>query len=377
MATYDVTEIDAIEQDASQGQYHSLVMIDSTHFILAYTGAFNDGFIKTFSIDSSYDNITEIDSLEHDVEQGTYNSLVMIDSTHFILAYAGYSNDGFIKVFSIDGSYDNITQLSSVEHDVGSGLYNSLVMIDSTHFMLAFTGGGSDGWIKTFSMDGSYNITTVDYLEHDSTQGIHNSLVMIDSTHFMLSYNHTGGYLKVFSIDGSYDNITQLTSLKQYDTGITYNSLVMIDSTHFMLSFNTDVLNGYVKTFSIDGSYNTTEIDSYMHDATLEYSSLIGIDSTHFMLAYSGYASDGFIKVFDIDGSYDTITQKSSLEHDTLQGRHNSLIKIDSTHFMLAYSGDGDDGHLKTFVYEAPAAAGGPKCRVFGGPFWGPLGGPI
>ena len=44
------------------------------------------------------------------------NSLVKIDDTHFILAYTGTDNDGFIKTFSIDGSY-NITQISSLEHD--------------------------------------------------------------------------------------------------------------------------------------------------------------------------------------------------------------------------------------------------------------------
>ena len=40
----------------------------------------------------------------------SYNSLVKIDDTHFILAYTGTDNDGFIKTFSIDGSY-NITQI--------------------------------------------------------------------------------------------------------------------------------------------------------------------------------------------------------------------------------------------------------------------------
>jgi hypothetical protein len=78
-------------------------MIDSTHFILAYRGsAGHDGFIKTFSIDGSYD-ITQIDSLEHDTVDGFANSLVVIDATHCILAYTGSAGyDGFIKTFSIE-----------------------------------------------------------------------------------------------------------------------------------------------------------------------------------------------------------------------------------------------------------------------------------
>jgi hypothetical protein len=102
---------------------------------------------------AAYD-VTQIDSLEHDTLNGSNNSLVKIDSTHFILAYAGDGLDGFIKTFSIDGSY-NITQIDSLEHDTVFGANNSLVMIDSTHFMLAYLGDGYDGFIKTFSMEGA------------------------------------------------------------------------------------------------------------------------------------------------------------------------------------------------------------------------------
>ena len=42
---------------------------------------------------AGYD-ITEIDSLEHDTLNGTYNSLVMVNATHFILAYTGTGSDG-------------------------------------------------------------------------------------------------------------------------------------------------------------------------------------------------------------------------------------------------------------------------------------------
>jgi len=160
-AAYDVSELNSIEHDTAQGTDNSLVMIDSTHFILAYTGTGSDGYIKTFSIDGSY-AITELSSLEHDADLGQHNSLVMIDNTHFILAYMSdvYPYLGYIKTFSIDGSYA-ITELSSLEHDTAFGYYNSLVMIDGTHFILAYAGEDTDagttydGFIKTFSVEGA------------------------------------------------------------------------------------------------------------------------------------------------------------------------------------------------------------------------------
>ena len=101
--------------------------------------------------------------------------------------------------------YD-ITQLKSLEHDTSDGAYNSLVKIDDTHFMLAYTGSGNDGYIKTFSIDGSYNITEIDSLEHDTVYGVFNSLVKIDDKHYALTYNGylngaNRGFVKTFYIE--------------------------------------------------------------------------------------------------------------------------------------------------------------------------------
>ena len=267
MADYDITQLKSLEHDIVNGTYNSLVMIDSTHFILAYGGDGNDGFIKTFSIDENYDNITEIDSLEHDTVNGTHNSLVKIDSTHFILAYLGDGGDGFIKTFIIDGSY-NITAIASLEHDTG-GTHGecSLVKIDSTHFILAYRGDGSDGYIKTFSIDGSYNITEIDSVEHDGVNGGYNSLVMIDSTHFILAYAGDGddGFIKTFSIDENYDNITEIDSVEHDTVYGFYNSLVKIDSTHFILAYAGEGIDGYIKTFSIEISSGATGTNQYIN----------------------------------------------------------------------------------------------------------------
>jgi len=53
--------------------------------------------------------------------------------------------------------------------------------------------------------------------------------------------------------------------------------------------------------------------------------------------------------------AYD-ITQLKSLEHDTADGSYNSLVKIDDTHFILAYTGPGDDGFIKTFYIGTPVS---------------------
>jgi len=354
MTDYTIANIDTLEHDTGESTFNSMVQIDSTHYILAYSGTDANGYIKTFSVDAGSDTITELDSLEHDTINGTYNSLVMIDSTHFMLAYRGDDGDGYIKTFSIDGSYV-ITQIDVLEHETTDCLFNSLVKIDDTHFMLAYRGPDFDGFVKTFSIDGSYdNITQIDVLEHDTDRGSENSLVKVDATHFILAYSGTDldGFVKTFSIDGSYDNITQIDIL-EHDTGDgRSNSLIQIDATHYMLAYRGTNLNGFVKTFSIDGSAdNIAQIDSLEHDTDDAASnSLVKIDSILYMLAYGGTDGDGFIKTFSIDGSYENITQTGILEYDIVNGSYNSLVKVDATHAILAYTGENNDGFIKTFL---------------------------
>lgn len=356
MADYDITQIDVMEHHTGNGTYNSLVQINSTHVLLGFTITGSDGGIKYLSYDGSY-NISSGTTFEHATINGIHNSLVKIDDTHFILAYAGSGNDGIIKTFSIDGSY-NITQEDALEHDTLNGTHNSLVMIDSTHFILAYAGDGDDGYIKTFSIDGSYNITEIDSLEHDTVNGVNNSLVMIDSTHFVLAYISLtrGSYIKTFSIDGSY-NITEIDSLEHDTTdGNDPVSLVKIDDTHVMLGYMGQGYDGYIKTFTIDGSYNITETDSLEHDTTSGWNhSLVQLSSTHYVAAYTGNTTDSsYLKVFSVDGSYN-ITQVSSMQHYSGEALYSSLIKIDDSHLFLCYAGPGDDGYAKTFSIELPS----------------------
>ena len=79
-ADKSISQIDVIEHDTTQDDYNSLALIDSSHLILAYSGVGSDGYIKSFSFDANFDNITEIDSLEYDTSESTYISLVRTNS---------------------------------------------------------------------------------------------------------------------------------------------------------------------------------------------------------------------------------------------------------------------------------------------------------
>ena len=87
----------------------------------------------------------EVQELEHDTQQGTYNSLVQVDSDTYLLAYQGLDGDGFIKTFTISADGATVTQVQSLTHDNINGTYNSLVQVDSDTYLLAYTGLDIDG----------------------------------------------------------------------------------------------------------------------------------------------------------------------------------------------------------------------------------------
>jgi len=345
MATF--TELDNITNAGAV--QNSVVRIDDTHFIVAYEGGANDGFISTYSVDGS-GNITVIDTLEHDTAEGRNNSLVMIDATHFMLAYRG--DAGKVKTFSIDGSY-NITEIDSITFNSG-GRENSLAKIDATHYVNSYRDGANDGRISVFSIDGSYNITELTEMEHDSSSANESSLVMIDTTHFIIAYAGNGldGFIKTFSINGSYV-VTEIASLEHDTSNGRHNSLVMIDSTHFMLAYiGSSGSDGFVKTFSIDGSYGSiTEIDSLEHDTTgglYVSNSLIKVDDSYILAYYN--PTDEYVKRFTLDGSYN-ITEADSLNYVTGASittvNANGLALLNDDTLIL-----GSIGKLITFNYD-------------------------
>ena len=92
----------------------------------------------------------------------------------------------------------------------------------------------------------------------------------------------------------------------------------------------------------------------FEHDLSQgKHNSLVQVDSDTYALAYSGVDDDGFISTFTISSDGATITQVESLEHDTSSNADNSLVHVDSDIFALAYNGAGQDGFISTFSIDS------------------------
>jgi len=79
--------------------------------------------------------------------------------------------------------------------------------------------------------------------------------------------------------------------------------------------------------------------------------SLVQVDSDTYALAYRGTGNAGFISTFNISSDGTTITKVHTIEHDTDFAWDNSLIKVDSDTFALAYGGEkNNSGSQKGFI---------------------------
>ena len=281
------------------------MQVDSDTYALAYAGTDDDGYISTFTISSDGKTITKLATLEHAPNNGEFNSLVQVDSDTYALAYAGNDDDGWITTFTIPTDGSTITKVKTLEHAVNNGQHNSLVQVDSDTYALAYAGGDNHGWITTFTIpaDGS-SITKVNTLQHDGSNGTHNSLLQIDSDTYALAYSghRADGYISTFTIDSN-GNITAVktqsegNNFEHDENKGEYNSLVQVDSDTYALAYSGHDSDGYISTFTIDSDGAITPILIQYHavkggSANLEHdenkgihNSLVQVDSDTYALA--------------------------------------------------------------------------------------------
>lgn len=294
-----------------------------------------------------------IDSLEYDTSQGVAPCIFLIDSTHFGIAYrSGTLAGGRVKIFSFDGNFDNITEVDSFTHGTDATSYTSAILIKSGYFAVAYCKGGTsgnDGFITTFSYDGSYQITQVDDFEFDTSQAMDVSICLIDTTHIAVAYSDvdSDGIIKVLSIDANADNIATVTTLEHDTSNGTYNSVKLIDSTHLLLAYTYLTDNTKLKTFSIDGSYNLTEVDS-INFVGGWYNSISELTTKKFALTYSDANSDGHLDYIEISDTY-TISRTADNIFEKTKTAWASVTALSPTEIITAYQGDGDDGFLAPF----------------------------
>lgn len=334
---------------------NSLAMVDTDTYALAYSTTGGVGQLSTFSISANGLMITEEQSIQHDTA-GTHTSLVQVNASIYALAYTGPDTDGFIQTFAITADGSTIGELTNLEHDLSRASDNSMIALDTDTFVLAYSGNGNAGEIATFTIaaDG-LTVNEVASLTHAPGGNSSNSLVQVDANTFALAYTdeNSDGVVKTFDIAANGTGITQVDVLIHEPASGIEPVLTQVDADTYALAYNRLGIPR-IKTFTISASGMITEVTFLDHDIAFGgHFDLIAVDADTYLLAFEDGNNEGMLKTFTIPASGTPITQVDTLTHDANRAQSNSLVQVDADTFALAYSGDSSDGLIKTFSVSA------------------------
>jgi len=357
----------SVSGTAVGGNYPSVVKIDRNNFAIAYvTNSSYDLVVKTYNIDDYY-NITFKSSYTYDSGTNLDPQLARIDSNHLILFHQDYTNTkGYIKIIGMTQSsyltnsppfYNLIgATLSNTEFCSTRSIDPSIVRINENHFAIAYTDTDNDGVIKTFRVNSDFSVTMLGSLEHDTTEGKNSSLELIDSTHIGLSYTSSNILrFKSFSLDGSY-NLTQIENYAfGIDTTPSSTELIKLKSDVFLLtSSNTSNGSTRIRSFTVNGSYYL----SSLHD-TVEITgattgtgrgvALQKINESRAIVSYTDFSSKGQLMLLKID-SGNLITGEGLTTYNAIKGVYPDFEYLDDSHFILGYT-----GYTSGYYYDAIA----------------------
>ena len=165
----------------------------------------------------------------------------------------------------------------------------------------------------------------------------------VDADTYVASYQGQGqdGFISTFTVSADGTSITEVTQL-EHDTDHLYqSSLVQVDSDTYLCAYGNNS-GGQISTFTVSADGSTlTKAQTLLHgDGPKKgYWSLVQVDSDTYALAYRGTDNDGYITTFTISADVSTITEVATLEHDTDEGEHNSLVQVDSDTYASRMQG--------------------------------------
>ena len=97
----------------------------------------------------------------------------------------------------------------------------------------------------------------------------------------------------------------------------------------------------------------------YIVDATQNepYGDMLKLNESEYLIAYEGDDGDGYLELYTISADGGTITKKWVRKFETDNATYNRLVRVDKNTVALMYSGDGNDGFIKTFDITSSDAA--------------------
>jgi type II secretory pathway pseudopilin PulG len=349
---YDSNEVDTPIPDVNNTISIRFVEVEATLTNSAPMGQ-NENFATSVYIRTNAniweEGITAKTPFEFNVFEGSEPALAQIDDTHYLCAYRGWGWSGQSVVLAVNTTTWVISSGTMFEYDSFVAITPALSQIDDDNYLCAYEGWGSDGWAVILTVDPiTWMITKGTPFEFDTQKGETPALSKIDDTHYLCVYSgyRDDGWAVVLTVDTGSRLITKETPYEFDTQRCKTPALSKIDDTHYFCAYTGNGDDGWATVLTINtGTWNITKETPFEFDTQRgKTPALSKIDNTHYLCAYTGNGDDGWATVLTINtGTWD-ITKETPFEFDVQRGKTPALSKIDDVNNLCAYTGSDDDG---------------------------------
>ncbi len=359
---WDITPGPPLEYNpVSGGRNCILSAIDASHYLCLHRATRGEAVI--LGVDPADWTLSTITTYPYDLN-GDYMGLAMIDAAHFLCTYCGEGEAAYASVLAIDPETWSISTASTLLYDPEFGYYNALSPIDATHFLGVHNMWDVTGRAGVFTVDPqTWEITYGTECAFEPESGFDFKLTPIDATHHLCLYpSQAGGYFGravVLIVDpGDWTVSTAHPPLTFASDCDAYAFASRIDAEHFLCAYQGPASHGWAVVLTIDPSDWFISLETpFEYDPALGGEpNLARIDATHHLCAYKGEGADGYAVVLAVDPGTWSIGREAPCEWDPERADYPYLCPIDAGHYLCAYEGPGSDGWALVLGVEVPAA---------------------
>ena len=293
-----VSRATAFEFADVQATTPALAKIDDTHYLCVYTDKFSDGQVVVLTVNTGTWNITKETPFEYDTDYAVNPALVKINNTHYLCVYTDKFSDGQAVVLTVDTGTWNITKETLFEYDTDNADTPALAKINDTHYLCVYTDKFSDGQAVVLTVDtGTWAISSGTKLEYDNLNGQNPFLAEIDSTHYLCAYTGDGsdGWAVVLTVDSGTWTISAGTKFEFDDSACDNPALAQIDTSHYLCAFSGSGSDGWAGVLAVatDTWIISKGVSLEFDNAKGTHPTLAQIDPNDFLCVYEDTNVDG------------------------------------------------------------------------------------
>ncbi len=336
--------------DTSAGHQHDLCQIDATHYLNVYSGSGDDGWSVILIVNTTNWTITKGTPFEFDTSLCEEPDVERIDASHYLVTYTGPGSDGYAVILIVNTVTDTITMGTPLEFDTANCEWTSLCQIDADDFLCVYTGRAVGGRTRGSAVILTVNTTTDTVsagtiFEFETVYNTeYTTAANIDNVHYLCAYRGTVGAscygrAKVLTVNTVTKTVTEASSYNFYPDNAFQKDLHTIDQNHFLLIFTCGGGHSMILTVNTGTwAIGNGAVNTFYTDGPIGDPIIARQGSSNIFIG--AYQSGNHRGIFSVDTGTDTVDY---LGYCSSPDRHFSpgLAGVDDTHFLETFDGPG------------------------------------